>query len=230
MVMALEMAQYNASTNQAANTARLRYARLNNSSLDKQQDFINESVEYADEKLEESLKKQELNFRRRVEKMENDKANQDLREFYDIATGNRLLAPVKVIELAIKSREAVKNHEKHAWFLPFFVALMMDGVLSIVSEVISASLPIPVFSPGKLMLLCGWIYLFIFSWGTHNKIKIKIFIFILGFFEIFIPLIEILPISTFAIYLSYKKSKEISDQGETDLVKVKEEYPELVIS
>ena len=213
--------------------ARLRNSRLNNSNSNRDQDFVDglsgniskPIQEIKDKRIREFTKKQELNFKRRVEatkqKIEEDQFAQDIEAVYRAYEANKYMVPVHAIRAAIRSRQAVKNHAKHAWILPFAIAIGMDGIFSF----------IPVI--GSFLLVFGYAYLLFFLLGTGTKMKARIwrFLFWLGafLFEVCIPFMKILTFSTVLVYMYYRKSKKAEEKGEKNLREIQDQYPNLIV-
>lgn len=115
----------------------------------------------------------------------------------------------RAVQLAIEHRKAIANGD----FAPFIPALAAavtkDTLLDVVAAVPVAGLI------GTFLGLFITVYLFIFLFG-RGKWKVRIVIFILGFFDI-IPVIGVIPFSTVCVLYAYKQAKTHADQAEKDL-------------
>lgn len=224
---------YGRTSAESKSRARFNSVRFKNEDQNLLKNFGNEIQNNIEDHIDEFAKKQALETARRIDEIkkiaEEDQFIKDTKTFRDIVQGSKIKAPIEAIKLALTSRKAVKEHQKHAWTMPFVVALAMDGIISIVSAAISTVLPVPVFSPGKLMLLCGWLYLFIFLWGTKAKLKVRLIMWACGLIEVLIPFISLLPFSTFAVYVAYRQSEKEYEKGKAYQEKFNKQFPDMSI-
>ncbi len=220
---------YNRTPEESKTGAKLNNARLQDENQSMSENFSNRIQTNISNRVDDFTRKQALQRARQIDDIKeiakNDQFVEDAETFRSIVQGNKLKAPLKAIKLALTSRKAVKDHKKHAWTMPFVVALAMDGIISIISAAISTVLPIPVFSPGKLMLLCGWIYLLIFLWGTGAQLKARIIGLVFACIEVFIPFVSLLPLSTLAVYMAYRKSEKKYMKGKAHQEEFSQQYP-----
>lgn len=233
--MASVLTQYGASMREVANAARLRNAQMSDSNSNRDQDYVDRlqgsisraTQEIEDERIREFAKKQELGVRRRLDearqKVEEDRFVRDVAEVYEAYKANKFMVPLHAIRTAMTSRQAIRNLEEHSWTLPFMVAIGMDGLFSLIPVV------------GSFLLGFGWVYLFIFLWGTGTKMKVYIWRFLLwlamffGFCEVFIPFMKLLTFSTVIVYIYYRSFKKKHEKEKNKLEAIQQEFPSLVV-
>jgi hypothetical protein len=113
--------------------------------------------------------------------------------FRKTAAGSPVTAPVRAVRLGRKMRKAADEGQKSPWLIAFALAIACDCM--------------------DFIPIAGWIItlffrptLFIFLWGKGTW-KIKLVCYGLVFLD-FIPIIDMLPLSTISVAYAYKKSRE----------------------
>jgi len=135
------------------------------------------------------------NLRTKAEKISNEKNTyqEAATSFQRVLKENKFKAPAEAFRLAIKMREAAENHEKAPWVIAIVVAMSCD--------------------PLDIVPVAGWIiswcfrpYLFFFLWGRGTW-RIRLIYYGLLLLD-YIPVINILPISTACVLYAYYRSKK----------------------
>jgi hypothetical protein len=108
------------------------------------------------------------------------------------------------LKLGLRARKAVANGQ----FTPFIPALAMaltkDSLLDFIPIV------------GNLLGLFITVFLFVFLWGK-GKIKVRIVIFILSFFDV-IPAVNLIPFSTICVAYAFLQARKEAEQAKKELV------------
>ena len=107
------------------------------------------------------------------------------------------------ISRALRDRKKVSEGDLSAFILPSAFALSKDGLLDPVSNVIPTIGIIIVFVPSASIS----IYLFIFLFGK-GTFKWKIIRSLLLLLDIFAPIVNLIPISTFCVFITYRQEKK----------------------
>lgn len=109
------------------------------------------------------------------------------------ATGSPVMAPVRAVRLASKMRKAAESGSQTPWLIAFTLAIACDAM--------------------DVIPVAGWIvtfffrpFLFVFLWGKGTW-KIKLVCYGLVFLD-FIPVIDMLPLSTISVAYAYAKSRK----------------------
>lgn len=124
---------------------------------------------------------------------EDNIAFQTTKSLERVARGRPYNAPIEAIKLGIKLRKAARKHEDAPWIIAFCLAISCDLM--------------------DLIPIAGWVItlffrpvLFIFLFG-RGTLKLRLIVWLILLLD-FLPVINIIPMSTACVYYAYRKSKK----------------------
>ena len=161
--MASVATQYGSSTRETVNAANLKNSRLNGSSSNRNQSYVNRFDGGIGRPLQEVETKENLNLsdRQQLEKSSELRGLQQKSSLKNRVLGKKV--PRKVKLLLARSQRRIKRHQRPIWILNFIIA----GYLDILNPIIAA-IPYIGWILGPILSFCGGGYINFSLWRIGN--------------------------------------------------------------